>query len=54
VVLVVRFVSGLRLLAGPLAGPLLFVPYAVGLGYAVGYGLGPLIERRLGSWPPPG
>jgi len=64
VVLVARFVAGLRFLAGPLAGAtglrpatfvvanvlgaLLFVPYAVGLGYAVGYGLGPSIERLGG------
>jgi len=63
-VLVARFVAGLRFLAGPLAGAtglrpvtfvvanvlgaLLFVPYAVGLGYAVGYGLGASIERLVG------
>src|SRR5262249_14259241 len=63
VVLVARFVAGLRFLAGPLAGAtglrpatfvvanvlgaLLFVPYAVGLGYAVGYGIGPSIERLV-------
>ncbi len=56
-----RFVPGLRFLAGPLAGavglrPLpflvanmlgaaIYVPYAVGLGYAVGYGLGGYVER---------
>jgi membrane protein DedA with SNARE-associated domain len=56
-----RFVGGLRFLAGPLAGSLgmpfrsflignilgavLFVPYAVGIGYAVGYGLGPHVAR---------
>jgi membrane protein DedA with SNARE-associated domain len=56
-----RFVSGMRFLAGPLAGSVgmpfrrfltgnllgavLFVPYAVGLGYAVGYGLGPHLGR---------
>jgi membrane protein DedA with SNARE-associated domain len=56
-VCVARFVGGFRFLAGPLAGAvglpfrsffrgnlvgaLLFVPYAVGIGYAVGYGLGP-------------
>lgn len=55
-----RFVAGLRFLAGPLAGatglpPLrflaanvlgagLYVPSAVGLGYAMGYGLGDRIE----------
>jgi len=62
-VFVARFVAGLRTLAGPLAGAtglrpatflvanvlgaLLFVPYAVGLGYAVGYGIGPSIERLV-------
>jgi len=56
-----RFVGGLRFLAGPLAGALglpfrsffagnlvgamLFVPYAVGIGYAIGYGLGPYVAR---------
>lgn len=56
-----RFVGGTRFLAGPLAGAVglpfrrfvagnilgavLFVPYAVGLGYAIGYGLGPLLGR---------
>jgi membrane protein DedA with SNARE-associated domain len=59
-----RFVVGLRFLAGPLAGAtglppltfatanvlgaLLFVPYAVGIGYALGYGLGDDIERLIG------
>ena len=54
-----RFVGGTRFLAGPLAGAVglpfrlfvtgnvlgavLFVPYAVGLGYAIGYGLGPYL-----------
>jgi membrane protein DedA with SNARE-associated domain len=63
-VLVARFVAGFRFLAGPLAGAtgmrpaifvvanvlgaLLFVPAAVGLGYAVGYGLGPAIEPLVG------
>ena len=56
-----RFVGGARFLAGPLAGALglafrsffignlvgalLFVPYAVGIGYAVGYGLGVYVSR---------
>ena len=56
-----RFLPGLRFLAGPLAGaaglrPLpffvanvcgasLYVPLAVGLGYAVGYGLGDYVAR---------
>jgi membrane protein DedA with SNARE-associated domain len=56
-----RFIPGLRSLAGPLAGaaglrPLpflvanllgacVYVPYAVGIGYAVGYGLGQYVER---------
>ena len=60
-VLVGRFVAGLRFLAGPLAGAagmppatflianvlgaLLFVPYAVGLGYAIGYGFGAYVEQ---------
>jgi membrane protein DedA with SNARE-associated domain len=59
-----RFVAGLRSLAGPLAGAaglrplpfamanvlgaLLFVPYAVGIGYAVGYGFGDDLERLIG------
>jgi membrane protein DedA with SNARE-associated domain len=59
-----RFVPGLRVLAGPLAGatglgPLTFVtanslgaviyiPLAVGMGYAVGYGVGDHIERLIG------
>jgi membrane protein DedA with SNARE-associated domain len=59
-----RFVVGLRFLAGPLAGAtglppltfatanvlgaLIFVPYAVGVGYAIGYGLGDDIERLIG------
>jgi len=60
-VCVARFVGGFRFLAGPLAGAVglpfrsflrgnlfgaaLFVPYAVGLGYAIGYGLGPYIAH---------
>jgi len=63
-----RFVGGLRFLAGPLAGAvglpfrsffagnllgaLLFVPYAVGIGYAIGYGVGPFVadlQRTLGG-----
>lgn len=59
-----RFLPGLRFLAGPLAGAAglnfrtfflanalgatVFVPYGVGLGYAIGYGLGPYVaEMRL-------
>jgi membrane protein DedA with SNARE-associated domain len=60
-VFVARFIAGLRVLAGPLAGTMglpfgrflvanlcgavLFVPYAVGIGYAIAYGLGPYVER---------
>ena len=60
-VFVARFIAGLRVLAGPLAGAMglpfgrfflanlcgavLFVPYAVAIGYAIGYGLGPYVER---------
>lgn len=56
-----RFLPGVRILAGPLAGAAglrfpafllanalgaaLYVPYAVGVGYAVGYGLGEYVER---------
>ncbi len=56
-----RFIAGLRFLAGPLAGaaglrPLpflaanvvgaaVYVPCVVGLGYAVGYGLGDAVAR---------
>jgi membrane-associated protein len=56
-----RFIPGLRFLAGPLAGAgglpflpfvmanvlgaLLYVPYAVGIGYAIGYGFGIYVER---------
>ena len=63
-----RFVPGVRSLAGPVAGatgmrPLTFVvsnalgavayvPYAVGLGYALGYGAGTAIERVLGRAEP--
>lgn len=59
-----RFIPGLRFLAGPLAGAAglgfrsffvanalgaaVFVPYGIGLGYAIGYGLGPYVaEMRL-------
>jgi membrane protein DedA with SNARE-associated domain len=67
-VCVARFVGGFRFLAGPLAGAVglpfpsflrgnlfgavLFVPYAVGIGYATGYGLGPYtahIKNALGG-----
>lgn len=60
-VFVARFIPGLRFLAGPVAGAaglpalpfvvantlgaLLYVPYAVGIGYAVGAGLGSYLER---------
>ncbi|HEY7250758.1 MAG TPA: DedA family protein [Methylomirabilota bacterium] len=63
-----RFVPGVRTLAGPVAGatgmrPLTFVagnalgaltyvPYAVGLGYALGYGAGHAIERVIGRAEP--
>jgi membrane-associated protein len=56
-----RFLPGIRILAGPLAGATgmrfpeflganalgaaLYVPYAVVVGYAVGYGLGEYVER---------
>jgi len=55
-----RFIPGLRVMAGPIAGAsglgltrfvvanllgaLCYVPYAVGIGYALGYGLGPYVE----------
>lgn len=55
-----RFIPGLRVLAGPIAGAsglgltrfvvanllgaLCYVPYAVGIGYALGYGLGRYVE----------
>jgi membrane protein DedA with SNARE-associated domain len=60
-VFLARFVAGLRFMAGPLAGTtglspssffianllgaLLYVPLMVGVGYAIGYGLGDRIER---------
>lgn len=60
-VFVARFLPGLRFMAGPLAGatglrPLrffvanvlgaaLYVPLSVGIGYAVGYGLGDYVAR---------
>jgi membrane protein DedA with SNARE-associated domain len=63
-VFVARFVPGLRFLAGPLAGAmgmppitftlanalgaLAYVPYAVGLGYAVGYSMGDVIQGLMG------
>jgi membrane-associated protein len=56
-----RFIPGIRVLAGPLAGAgglpagrfvvanllgaLCYVPYAVGIGYALAYGLGPWLRR---------
>jgi membrane protein DedA with SNARE-associated domain len=56
---VARFIGGLRFLAGPLAGAvglpvrsflfgnvlgaILFVPYAIAIGYGVGYGIGPYL-----------
>src|SRR5262249_3313471 len=59
-----RFVAGLRFMAGPLAGctglspgrffvanllgAAIYVPAAIGAGYAVGYGLGDRIERVRG------
>ena len=55
-VFVARFIPGLRFMAGPLAGAAglrpfpfvvanllgaaIYVPYAVGIGYAIGYGFG--------------
>jgi membrane protein DedA with SNARE-associated domain len=58
-----RFVAGLRFLAGPLAGAtgvrpltfmlanalgaLVYVPYAVGLGYGIGWSFGEALERLL-------
>jgi membrane protein DedA with SNARE-associated domain len=60
-VFVARFIPGVRFMAGPLAGSLglhfmpffaanvlgaaIYVPVAVGLGYAVGYGFGEYVER---------
>ena len=60
-IFVARFVPGLRVLAGPLAGAtgvppltfvisnvlgaLVYVPYAVGLGYGIGWRFGDTIER---------
>jgi membrane protein DedA with SNARE-associated domain len=59
-----RFVAGARFLAGPLAGAagmspvsfavanmlgaLLYVPYAVGIGYGISYGFGNAIHRLTG------
>jgi membrane-associated protein len=56
-----RFFPGLRFMAGPLAGAaglgfrsffvanilgaVVFVPYGVGLGYALGYGLAPYVAE---------
>jgi membrane protein DedA with SNARE-associated domain len=67
-VFVARFVAGARFLAGPMAGAmgipprtftvantlgaLVYVPYAVGLGYAISHGAGPLIERFVGRAEP--
>jgi membrane protein DedA with SNARE-associated domain len=63
-VLVARFLPGLRVLAGPVAGmsrmpfvaftianvvgAVLYVPFAVGLGYAAGYGFGEYL-RGIGN-----
>ena len=63
-----RFVPGARFFAGPVAGAmgmpprrfivvnalgaLVYVPYAVGLGYAVSYGAGHIIERFVGRAEP--
>lgn len=63
-VFLARFVMGARFLAGPLAGAgglpplsfaianvlgaLLYVPYAVGIGYGIGYGFGDAIQHALG------
>src|SRR5262245_48463268 len=63
-----RFVPGARVLAGPMAGAmgmslrtfivgntlgaLVYVPYAAGLGYAVSYGAGHMIERFVGRAEP--
>jgi len=63
-VFVARFVPGLRFVAGPVAGivglrpvkfvaanvlgALLYVPYAVGIGYGLGYGFGDRLERLIG------
>ena len=60
-VFVARFIPGIRFMAGPLAGglgmrftpflaanvlgALIYVPTAVGAGYAIGYGLGEYVER---------
>jgi membrane protein DedA with SNARE-associated domain len=56
-----RFITGIRFLAGPIAGTmglrpipflvanalgaLVYVPVVVAAGYAIGYGLGPYVER---------
>jgi membrane protein DedA with SNARE-associated domain len=63
-----RFVAGARFLSGPVAGAmgmpprtfvvantlgaLVYVPYAVGVGYAVSYGAGHMIERAVGRAEP--
>ena len=60
-----RFVVGARFLGGPVAGAtgmpprtfivantlgaLVYVPYAVGLGYVISYGAGHIIERFVGG-----
>jgi len=60
-VFIARFIPGLRTMAGPLAGAagvrvvrfvmanllgaVIYVPYAVGVGYAIGYGLASYVER---------
>jgi len=63
-----RFVPGVRTLAGPVAGATgmappafmvanalgaaIYVPCAVGIGYAVGFGVGQVIERFVGRAEP--
>jgi membrane protein DedA with SNARE-associated domain len=62
-VLLARFVPGFRFLAGPVAGTMgmppirftianalgaiVYVPYAVGIGYAVGYRAGDVVQRAI-------
>jgi membrane-associated protein len=60
-VFLARFIAGLRVLAGPLSGAMglpfgrffvanlcgamLFIPYAVAIGYGIAYGLRPYVDR---------